>query len=212
MDMKKAKINGNFVTVVSLDRYRQSPDSYVSSRTAIEFEDLGVVLPLIGKFDKDVGVSVGGLFSKLNMPSEEDAEEYSTDRIMDMSDAKNMRELIQKQSQIKDIEYEMLTSIDNKTVPKIGEDDTPAMKALKTAVIEKEIDINKYGERFGSNFNNDKRQLNKNSISIQMLERLCRGLDIKASLMLEDTSDDVANPIGRQIVVDLTEGDDNSDV
>ena len=38
-----------------------------------------------------------------------------------------------------------------------------------------------------------------------MVERLCRGLDIQATLTLRDKSDNVPNPIGREITVDLTE-------
>lgn len=213
MDMKKVKLVGKFMSVVSLSEYKSNIDAYNSTRTAIEFDDLGVVLPIIGKFDKSVGVAVSpsSLFCKINMPSEEEKEEYSIDRIEDLSKAKDMKELIQKQKVIKDIECEMLTSVDNIFQPKIGDNCSPAMRALKTAVIEKGIDINKYEDRFGSNFNNDKRQYNKDTISMQMLERQCNGLDIKATLILEDAADDVPNPIGRKIVVELTEGGDMND-
>ena len=40
---------------------------------------------------------------------------------------------------------------------------------------------------------------------MQMLERLCKGLDIKATLTLEDKDAGVPNPIKRKITVDLTE-------
>ena len=213
MDMKKAKLAGKFMSVVSLDSYRSNPDAYDPSRTAIEFDDIGVALPIIGKFDKSVGVSVSqnALFCKVNMPAEEELEDYSTDKVIDLSDVKNMGELMKKQRIIKDIEYEMLTSVDNIFQPKIGENCSPAMRALKMAVNEKKIDINKYSDRFGSNFNNDKRQYNKDTISMQMLERQCNGLDIKATLILEDASDDVPNPIGHKIIVELTEGGDLSE-
>ena len=39
-----------------------------------------------------------------------------------------------------------------------------------------------------------------------MTKRLCEALDIKATLILEDKSPDVPNPIGRTIKVDLTGG------
>ena len=211
MDMKKAKINNNFVSVISLDVYRSNPDIYDTNCTAIEFEDLGVVLPVIGKTDKSVGVSVNpsSLFCRVNMPDDKSLPDYSTDNIIDLSKTKDMAELMRQQEVIKDIEYDMLTTVDNVFQPKIGENCSPAMKALKTAVNEKGIDINKYAYRFGSNFNNDKRQYNKDTISMQMLERQCNGLDIKATLILEDASDDVPNPIGHKIIVELTEGGDS---
>lgn len=77
MDMKKAKLDGRFMTVVGLDEYRATPDSFPQLRTAIELPDLGVVLPLMNKFDTSVGIYVGsGLFSKVNMPNAEKFEEY----------------------------------------------------------------------------------------------------------------------------------------
>lgn len=205
MEMKKAKINGKLTTVTSLDSYRENPDSYFSGSTAIEFDDLGVILPVKGKYEKGIGVIVGSLFSRITMPTEEEKSQYSTDNIIDLSDVGNIKELMEKQELVRDIEYEMLTTIDSKFSPTISDNDSPAMKAMKTAVIEKGIDINKYADRFGSNFNNDKRQFNKTTISLPMVERLCRGLDIQATLTLRDKSDNVPNPIGREITVDLTE-------
>lgn len=205
MEMKKAKINGKLTTVTSLDAYRENPDSYFLGLTAIEFDDLGVVLPVKGKYEKGVGITVGTLFSRITMPSEEERPQYSVDNIIDLSNVNNIKELMEKQELVRDIEYEMLTTIESKFSPTISDDDSPAMKAMKTAVIEKGIDINKYADRFGSNFNNDKRQFGKKTISMQMLERLCKGLDIKATLTLEDKDAGVPNPIKRKITVDLTE-------
>ena len=183
----------------------RSPDSYFLGSTAIEFDDLGVVLPVKGKYEKGVGITVGALFSRITMPSEEERPQYSVDNIIDLSNVNNIKELMKKQELVRDIEYEMLTTIESKFSPTISDDDSPAMKAMKTAVIEKGIDINKYADRFGSNFNNDKRQFGKKTISMQMLERLCKGLDIKATLTLEDKDAGVPNPIKRKITVDLTE-------
>lgn len=211
MDMKKMKINGKPMNVISVAEYKANPDLYNTSCTAIEFSDLGVVLPLVGKTDKRVGVNVGGLFSKLNMPDEEHADEYSIDKVIDFSDCNCMRELMIKQQQVANIEYDMLTTIDNVFKPRIDEHCTPAMTALKTAVIDKNIDIHKYADRYGSNFNNDVRQFGKNDISLKMLTRHCEMLDLKATLVLEDTSDDVANPMGHKIEVELTRRGSDSD-
>ena len=80
------------------------------------------------------------------------------------------------------------------------------MKALKNAVLDKHIDLDKYEPRFGSNYNNDKRLFNKSTISLIMLKRVCEALDRDATLTLSDKSDDVPNPIGRTIQVKLTGG------
>ena len=91
-------------------------------------------------------------------------------------------------------------------MPKIFDDDSAEMKALKNAVLDKQIDLDKYEPRFGSNYNNDKRLFNKSTISLAMLKRVCDALDIEATLTLTDKSDDVPNPIGRTIEVKLTGG------
>ena len=214
--MKKANIDGKLMDVVSLSEYTKNPDLYSTEYTAIEFDDINVVLPIKNKnqFDKQspgVIIKSKGLFHEVVLPKDEVMDKYSMDHVIDLSDASSIGELMKKQQQIKDIEHDMLTTIDNKFQPKIGENDSPAMKALKTAVIEKGIDINKYAPRFKDNFGNDKRHFVKDKISMQMLERLCKGLDIRATLTLEDMNEDVPNPIGRQITVDLTDTEASND-
>ena len=214
MEMKNVKIDGTLMTVTSVEQYDENPELYVSGRTAVEVPEKDMVLPVYKRSEYNPG-RIGlyhqscTLFSKVVLP--EEAGQYAQENVIDLSDAHTMADLISKQEAVRDIEYDMLTTVDNEFVPKIGENDSPAMRALKTAVTEKHIDINQYSHRFGSNFNNDRRQYNRPTISMQMLERQCRGFDIKATLILEDASPDVANPIGRKIVVELTEGGGESD-
>lgn len=211
-DMRKAKINGKLMSVVDAGDYMENIEIYSPNCTAISVEEAGVVLPIIGKFDKGVGIHpTDGLFSRINMPSEEEREEYSLDSVIDLAKCKDMAELIKTQQQIANIEYDMLTTVDNLFKPKIGENCTPAMRALKEAVIDKNIDIHKYSERYGANFNNNVRNFAKDDISLRMLELHCNVLDIKATLVLEDASDDVPNPIGHKISVELTRGGDIKD-
>lgn len=209
MDMRKAKINGKLMSVVDTKDYISNTDMYSPRCTAISIEEAGVALPVIGKFDKGVGIyPTDGLFSKVNMPSEDERDEYSLDKVIDLTQCKSMAELIKTQQQIANVEYDMLTTIDNVFKPKIGDDCTPAMRALKEAVLEKNIDIHKYSERYGANFNNNVRNFAKDDISLKMLITHCDVLDIKATLTLEDTSEDIPNPIGRKISIELTKGGD----
>ena len=98
-----------------------------------------------------------------------------------------------------------MTSPDNITVPNISSLDSPEMRGLKEAIIAKHIDFDKYSDRFGSNFANDKRILKTNSITQKMLKRILRNIDVKATLILEDTSPNVANTMGKKIEIDITE-------
>ena len=138
---------------------------------------------------------------------QEQKKELSVDNIIDFN-KDNIKDLIESSNLLKDKEREILTSPDNVTMVSIGELDDPEMKALKMAILEKHIDIDKYESRFGSNFNNDKRLLSKSRITITKLKTMCDNLDIKATLILEDASPDVPNPIGKEIRVELVRGED----
>ena len=81
------------------------------------------------------------------------------------------------------------------------------MTALKQAVTQKHIDLDKYEPRFGANYANDRRIFVKPDISMKMLVRMCNALDIKATLTLEDQDSDlgeIPNPMKNSISVELT--------
>ena len=114
-----------------------------------------------------------------------------------------------KQNKLKNAERTILTTPENIFVPVIRDDDSPEMVGLKEAVIAKEIDIDKYQARFGSNYSNDKRLFNDKSITLSKLKTMFKALDMKGTLIIEDLNDDIPNPIGKKIVIDLLGGDDN---
>ena len=78
--------------------------------------------------------------------------------------------------------------------------DTPLMFAVKSAVAAKHCNINNYAERFGSDFNNDKRKFNGNSITAGKAESILSNTDIRVTLVVQDMTPDVANPIGKTLV------------
>ena len=143
-----------------------------------------------------------------NIP--EGTETYTTDSVIDYSKANTYKQFVETQNMVKELERDILTSPDNIYVPPEDKNDSPAMKALKEAVIDKKIDLDKYEPRFGSNYNNDKRIFNKQNISLPMLVRMCNALDIKATLTLEDQNSDVPNPMNTSISVEVTSA--NNDV
>lgn len=213
-DMIKMKIGSKMYDVVpSLETYQNNEEAYLKNYTAILSEDGKYALPIKRTDDESVGIKVGDLMSREYLPqTDEDKETYSINNAINLSESQNITELIEKQTAIREIEQEILTDPDgNIFVPKITQEDSAAIKALKEAVIAKKIDLDKYETRFGSNYNNDKRLLSKKKISLPMLERVCNALDIKATLTLEDMSDDIPNPIGKVITVELTNGDGNED-
>lgn len=210
LKMVKIEIQGKMFDVVSLDQYQRNKDAYIPNYTAIESKDGRYALPIRGLNDQRPGIYVTNCIAQERIP-EDNMEDYSMEKAIDLSDSKSIGELLQKQEAVRDIEHEILTDVDNIFTPKIGPNDTPAIKGLKEAVIKKHIDLDKYEPRFGSNYNNDKRLLNKDKISMQMLLRVCNALDIKATLTLEDQDPDIPNPIGEKIEIELTKGGDSDD-
>ena len=133
-----------------------------------------------------------------------DIEAYSVVNIIDYSNAHSLRDVIMTSQRIASAESSILTSIDNVFIPEIGPNDTPEMIAFKQAIIYKHIDLDRYEQRFGANYNNDKRLLKKPNITFNKLRDMCNALDIKVTIKLEDMSSDVPNPMGRQIVTEIT--------
>lgn len=212
-EMKKANICNTFCDVTTLSDYAENKDAYISSHTAIQEGDY--VLPIrtqTSSMGKEVGVYVGSALAKFIMPeTEEDKKSFSSDNMIDFTETKTIGEVIAKQESVRKLEREVLTSPDNIFTPVIEPDDSNEMKGMKEAVIAKNIDLDKYEHRFGSNYNNDKRLFNKNNISLPMIKRLSKALDMKATLILEDASPDVPNPIGKKIIIDVIGNDEDGE-
>lgn len=202
---KKMRIDDRIYDVTTLDDYNKHKDAYMSQYTAIHDEDTHLVLPVKNRYDEGPGIVIGSGVSYIEEPTS-NIEEYNDSKIIDFDNSKSIHDMMEKQRVVRSLERDILTSPDNIFMPKIFDDDSAEMKALKNAVLDKHIDLDKYEPRFGSNYNNDKRLFNKNTISLAMLKRVCEALDIEATLTLSDKDEDVPNPIGRTIEVKLTGG------
>ena len=203
---KKMRINDKICDVATLEEYINHRDAYIPQYTAIHDPDTNLVLPVKNRYESGPGIVVGTGISYVEEPSQDIIEEYSDSKIIDFDNTKSIHDMMEKQRVVRSLERDILTSPDNIFTPKIFDDDSPEMKALKSAVLDKHIDLDKYEPRFGSNYNNDKRLFNKNTISLSMLKRVCDALDIEATLTLTDKNEDVPNPMGRTIEVKLTGG------
>ena len=181
MDLKKANIEGKLSDVITLEQLQDYRDLYNTGPVAIEVkrEDNGetYILPYRSasqKMDKPgvYPVSVKGGIDLIMYPT------------------------IDK---VRDIERDILTSPDNVFTPHTSESDSPEMRGLKEAIKAKHIDIDKYADRFGENFPNDKRKMKDDKITLFLLKRMCECLDMKAELIISDANPDVPNPIGHSI-------------
>lgn len=212
VDKQEIMIDGKLMEVAPIDKYIKNPNAYLGGYTAID-AGLPYIYPVISINSTKPGVVIrkNAPFVYVRKPQEEEAEQYKRDNMIDYSKARNYREFLEAQNMVRELEKDILTSPDSIYTPPEDPEDSAAMTAMKQAVTEKHIDLDKYEPRFGANYNNDKRTFNKNTISLAKIIRICNALDIKATLTLEDQMDEDGNmppnPIGRAISVELTSGD-----
>ena len=203
--MKKAEINGRLYNVVEMDEFTDHPDLYNPKFTAIERPG-ECVLPIKNR-TTDTGPGIyyqqGAMVSVVEKP--DNIKEYSIDKIIDFTNTKSIGEVFEKQQIIRDIQDEIMTTSDNVLCLKIGDKDTPEMKALKTAINSKRIDTKQYEDRFDQ-FQNDMRLLKGNSITLGKLISISNALDISVDITLRDRDNSTPNPMNQTIVIDLTEG------
>ena len=173
MNIKQTAIDDKWYNVIPYKDYCKYPDLNKTTATAVEMEIDGEtkILPVRTPSETAPGIYDQGIFDRIVDPDPSDGQ-YKPDNVLDLSNISNIEDLIQMQDKVRDIEKEILTSPDDITVPNISSLDSPEMKAVKEAIIAKHMDINKYSERFGSNFANDKRILKTNSITQKMMKRI----------------------------------------
>ena len=208
MGVRKAKIGETIFDVVTLNEFNSNREFYRSPTVAVEGGD-GYLYPYRSNpNDMRPGFFDEQTMQFFNPPMGMDCHIYSDRNIIDFSKASSIKDVIEAQNKLANAEREILTTIDSLFVPPTSPEDTPEMGLLKQAITDKHIDIDKYESRFGSNFNNDKRLIKKNSITFGKLRNICNALDIRATLTLEDKAGDIPNPMGSRIEVCLTEGFD----
>lgn len=212
MSLRKKVIGGVMYDVIDYEEYMTNPGLYTQF-TALDMND-GYIYPIRNRYDNRPGAknypgmypmnSMGSVVFFVNPTTQEELREYNNSGMIDFRAAEDMRDYIQTKQRLASAERSILTSIDNVFAPEISENDTPEMIALKQAILDKHIDLDKYEPRFGPNYNNDKRLLKKNSITFGKLRAICDALDMKATITFEDAKPDVPNPIGRTITAELT--------
>lgn len=210
--MKKGKIDGKMVEIVTLEQYFANPSLYPNNYTAIDGGN-GYVYPMRGKMDGRPGIYINPKSPLIRQkdPTEENAADYSVDNIVNFEDAKTMSDIIHAENILKDQERSILTLADNIFMPPIKESDSSEMVGIKSAVRAKNCDVDKYEHRIGTkNFQNWKRLFDRPSMTLSKIRETCEALDIKASLTFEDINADVPNPMNQVIEVQITHIEDDN--
>ena len=207
--MKKAKIGRRILDVIDesefIRRSSLNPDIVASLAEDTAIEKDGHVYPVTRQYSKDVtGVTdLGKVLLYSLAEQDKDADEYKVENVIDFENVKSLQESINKQNQLMSAERTILVSPENIFTPVVKEEDTPEMKLLKQAICLKGIDLDNYKQRFGSDYNNDRRLFEQNSITFFKLKRLAEIMDMNVSLSLEDKPG-APNPIGEKLTIQIT--------
>lgn len=206
MDYKKASVDGKIRDVID---YSELPKINTNNYDNLAVLHNGVIYP-----ERNPNVEISpGLYvyewgTILHEPTEEQLPEYLAENKLIDFKANNIRELIEKSDRLKEAENTLLVCTDPEgiTTYPIGNNDSPEMVAVKSAINSKHIDIKKYQARWDT-YANDIRLLNKESLSLAKLKTFAKNLDMKVSIVVEDKAPNVPNPIGDKIVIDIVGGD-----
>lgn len=207
--MKKGIINGVLYTIYDFDTAIKNADDI-----NIAVEEDGRVYPIINKsnaYQTNGAVIDGCMVTFVNADPDQSKYDINTMKVIDFSNAKSMKEQIEKSSELRSMEDTILLNLDNIFNIRIKPTDLPEMIALKEAVNRKHIDINKYAYRFGDNFNNDRRLFEKDTITLAKIKTIAEALDMDCYITFEDRDPTVPNPIGSEVKMKITnigEGDD----
>jgi len=204
--MKKIELEKKIYNVLKMSEYVANRDVYNPKNTAIEIDDMVLPLKSYGS-DKGPGLyyNDGDAYGMIHKPSEEEMENYSKSKIIDLNDSKDISELLQKNKMIKDLQADLMVSGNDANVfcLPITNNDTPEMAALKQAINMKQVDKRNYEDRFVQ-FQNDMRLLKGNTITLGKMIGICNGFDISCILILKD-KENAVNPMNSEITIDLTE-------
>ena len=224
MSDKCAIIGGKRMNVYTEEQlFKYKADLLQDDQSAIEIKngDETIILPVrssdSSKSDKPgVYVNEKNPFAFLCYPTtDEEKAMYipPKDHIVDWKEPQNMQELADLKDHLNKTMNQYLetdTESGNIFKPPLLEDDTAEMRALKQCIIQKNVEIDKYAERFGVNFPNDKRKMKDKEITSYLLKRTCSNLDIEVDMVFRDVSPDVPNPMGKVIRVNLVPGLSNN--
>ena len=212
---EEAAIDGRTMNVFDYETFNEYRDMLkYDANIAVKFNrgDRDAILPVRGNVHGNLeqpGVYIGEQVDIISYPqtAEEIAEYYPDEsRRFDFSNPKSMQDLLDKSERLNEIKNQILETPDNLTQAPLKQDDKPAMRGLKMAINAKGIDIDKYKDRFGENFPNNKRKLTDTDITLFQLYRYCECLDLDMDIIFRDAEGSIANPMKKVITVNVFPG------
>lgn len=213
---KLANINGKQYGVFSSDYFSANMDKLKDDTDcAVEVQkgDKTYILPIrsnCNNTDKPGIYSNDGKISLFTFPDKDEEEAYmpTGDNVIVFGNHHSLQSISDAKKKF-DESINKLLEVDGGDVykPPLLETDSAEMRAMKECIIAKNIDLDKYKDRFGANYPNDKRKLKDDNITLNMISRMCENLDIKLDLVFTDANSDVPNAMNKVIRANIIPGD-----
>lgn len=214
---KLVNINGRQYGVFSREYFTSHMETLKDDdHCAVEIEKDGktFTLPIrtnTSSADKPGIYSVDGKINLITYPNKDEEEYYmpAGENVLTFSDHGSLQSLSDAKKKLDENINKFIENADGESVyrPPLLETDSAEMRAMKECIIAKNIDLDKYKDRFGANYPNDKRKLKDDSITLNMIERMCKNLDIKVDLVFTDSDDNVPNAMNKVIRANIIPGD-----
>lgn len=220
---KVAAIGGKVYNVYNYENFKNNKEILADDeQTAVEIQKDGnsYILPVRtqngnSNMEKP-GIYCNGPINFLSFPKNEQEQQLYTPNdnfIFDINNVENMQQYITEKERFDNSVNKLLETSetdDDIFTPPLLETDSGEMRALKECILAKKIDLDKYSERFGENYPNDKRKLKDDNITSYLMKRMCNNLDIEVDMIFRDSSDGIPNPMNKTITVNLVPGNGNN--
>lgn len=211
--MKKISIGNKIYDVIDEKEYirrlhyDKEMAAELASDTAVDPGD-GYVYPVVGRYsENNMGVTDYGPILRYSNPEGfPNKEEYKTENIIDFDKPQSggFKERIQQIAKLEEAERNVLISKDNIYNVAVRDTDTAEMQIFKTALNKKNIDILAYKPRFLSDYSNDVRVIQGDSITFGKLKKLATIFDMDITMTIKDKPGAV-NPIGEELTAKIND-------
>lgn len=214
---KLVNIKGTQYGVFSEEYYQSHMDILKDdTHCAIEINRNGknLILPIQDNLNSNEtpGVySTDGNIGLIIYPSEEEESSYmpTGDDVLVFNDHTSLQSLSDAKKKLDESINKLIETTDGSSIykPPLLESDSAEMRAMKECIIAKNIDLDKYKDRFGANYPNDKRKLKDDNITLNMISRMCENLDIRLDLVFSDANGEIPNPMDKIVRANIIPGD-----
>ena len=203
--MKKITLNGKMYNLIDQTEYLNNKN-YYDTESNVAIEHYNMALPLTqSQFNNGVYSTENRPIIKYNVPLDKDNYMITPENTIDFTNLNSISEYYNNCVKYNEAERDIITTVNNQFKPKINEEDSSLLKIVKQTICDKNIDIDKYADRFVQ-FNNDKRLLSPSYKDITMKKaiEMLNNLDTDVYVITANKDSDVPNPMPEPLIRKIT--------